>query len=55
MLSALRTPFKCYIQLFMPVELAKSYDPREIEARWAAWWVERRLFQADPHSPRPMF
>jgi len=39
----------------MPEELAKSYEPREIEARWAEWWVKRRLFQADPRSPRPMF
>ena len=39
----------------MPEELAKSYDPRDIEARWAEWWVKRRLFQADPRSSRPMF
>ena len=36
-------------------ELAKQYNPGEIEPRWAREWVEKRLFEADPNSKRPMF
>jgi valyl-tRNA synthetase len=39
----------------MQPELAKSYEPHEIEARWGRWWVEQRLFEADPHSTKPVF
>jgi valyl-tRNA synthetase len=28
----------------MSTELSKSYEPREIEERWARYWVEERLF-----------
>ncbi len=28
----------------MSTELSKSYEPREIEERWARFWVEERLF-----------
>ena len=36
-------------------DIAKAYNPSEIEPRWAQEWVEKRLFQADADSARPMF
>ena len=47
----------------MPHELPKSYEPGEIEKRWAEYWVKEKLFSAPtpaPSSPeegkaRPVF
>jgi valyl-tRNA synthetase len=39
----------------MPRELAKAYDPKQIEARWAEYWVKEQLFRADPTAPGPVF
>jgi valyl-tRNA synthetase len=39
----------------MPRELAKAYDPKQIESRWAECWVKRELFKADPNAPGPVF
>jgi valyl-tRNA synthetase len=38
-------------------ELAKAYDPREVESRWYSWWNERGLFegQDDPSHRREPF
>ncbi len=36
-------------------EIAKAYNPSEIEPRWAREWIEKRLFEADADSDRPMF
>ena len=36
-------------------EIAKQYNPSEIEPRWAREWVEKRLFEAEVTSARPMF
>ena len=36
-------------------EIAKLYNPSEIEPRWAREWVEKRLFEADANSTRPLF
>jgi valyl-tRNA synthetase len=36
-------------------EIAKVYNPSEIEPRWAQEWVEKRLFEADAASSKPMF
>src|SRR5438874_9921612 len=38
-------------------ELPKTYDPREIEARWYPRWMEQRLFHAkdDPQHPENAF
>jgi valyl-tRNA synthetase len=36
-------------------DIAKAYNPSEIEPRWAQEWVEKRLFEADADSTRPMF
>ena len=30
----------------MPREIAKAYDPQQIESRWANYWVKDALFQA---------
>ena len=35
--------------------LAKGYDHRAIEARWAALWESAGLFRADAHSALPTF
>jgi valyl-tRNA synthetase len=46
----------------MPHELPKAYEPGEIEARWAKYWVQEKLFHVEtpaPSSseedPRPVF
>ncbi|HVR71881.1 MAG TPA: valine--tRNA ligase [Vicinamibacteria bacterium] len=36
-------------------ELAKAYDPRDVEARWYAFWEEQGFFRADPGSGKPPF
>ena len=38
-----------------PREIAKAYDPRQIEPRWARAWVEQGLFRADPKAGGPAF
>ncbi len=35
-------------------ELSKTYDPHQVESRWAERWAERP-FVADPHSGKPPF
>jgi valyl-tRNA synthetase len=39
----------------MPREIAKAYEPQQIEPRWAEFWVEEQLFRADVHAPGPVF
>ena len=42
----------------MPHELSKAYEPGAIEARWAEYWVEEKLFAAPAPGPgetRPVF
>jgi len=36
----------------MPHDLPKSYEPSEIEKRWAEFWISEELFQAslEPES-----
>src|SRR5438874_13528459 len=36
-------------------EIAKAYEPRQIEPRWADFWVKEALFKADPNAPGPVF
>jgi valyl-tRNA synthetase len=36
-------------------EIAKAYEPQQIEPRWAEFWVKEELFKADPSSPGPAF
>ena len=36
-------------------EIAKAYNPSEIEPRWAQEWVDKHVFEADADSGRPMF
>jgi valyl-tRNA synthetase len=36
-------------------ELAKAYEPREVEGRWYRSWEEQGFFRADPASDRPPF
>jgi valyl-tRNA synthetase len=33
-------------------ELPKAYDPATVEERWAAYWVEERLFEVKTPSPQ---
>ncbi len=35
--------------------IAKAYEPQQIEARWADFWVEEALFKADANAPGPVF
>jgi valyl-tRNA synthetase len=39
----------------MPREIAKAYEPQEIEQKWAQAWYEQQLFRADPQAPGEMF
>ena len=39
----------------MPREIAKAYEPQQIEPRWAEFWVKEELFKADPNAPGPVF
>ena len=37
------------------MELEKVYEPQLFEPRWAEWWVESRLYAADPSKPGEPF
>ena len=37
------------------MEIKKVYDPGSIEERWYRYWIEKRLFVADPCSDKPPF
>jgi valyl-tRNA synthetase len=39
----------------MSREIAKAYEPQQIEPRWAEYWVKEELFKADPNAPGPVF
>jgi len=39
----------------MAREIPKTYEPQEIEKRWAQQWVEDGLFRADAAAPGPIF
>ena len=36
-------------------ELAKAYEPRDVESRWYPFWEKSGFFTADPTSGRPRF
>src|SRR6266487_3592794 len=36
-------------------ELPKTYDPKSVEPKWYARWIEHRDFEADPRSSKPAF
>ena len=36
-------------------DIAKAYEPERIEGKWAAFWIEKRLFEARPENPPPVF
>jgi valyl-tRNA synthetase len=36
-------------------ELAKRYDPKSVEPKWYARWLEDQNFKADPGSAKPAF
>ena len=37
----------------MPHELPKAYEPGAIEARWAEYWVQEKLFHVETPAPGP--
>ena len=39
----------------MAREIAKAYEPQQIEPRWAEFWVKEALFKADASAPEPVF
>ena len=39
----------------MAREIAKAYEPQQIEPRWAEFWVKEGLFRADVNAPGPVF
>ncbi|HVY47547.1 MAG TPA: class I tRNA ligase family protein, partial [Minicystis sp.] len=38
-------------------ELAKAYDPKDVEARWIQFWLDHGVFAAsdDPGDTRPTY
>src|SRR5213592_2916430 len=36
-------------------ELPKTYDPKSVEPKWYARWIEHRDFEADPRSRKPAY
>src|SRR6266699_3340786 len=36
-------------------ELPKTYDPKSVEPKWYARWIENRDFEANPRSSKPAF
>jgi valyl-tRNA synthetase len=36
-------------------EISKSYEPQAVEAKWYQFWLDRKLFVADPASPKPAY
>jgi valyl-tRNA synthetase len=39
----------------MAREIAKAYEPQQIEPRWAEYWVKEELFKANASAPGPVF
>ena len=39
----------------MAREIAKAYEPQQIEPRWAEFWVKEALFRAEVDAPGPVF
>ena len=39
----------------MAREIAKAYEPQQIEPRWAEFWIQDALFRADSAAPGPVF
>ncbi len=41
----------------MTAELAKAYEPKDVETRWYAHWIEHKVFAAsdDPSDTRPTY
>ncbi len=39
----------------MAREIAKTYEPQQIEPHWAEYWVKEALFRADAKAPGPVF
>ena len=37
------------------MEFEEQYDAATLERRWAKWWVDRKIYQADPAAPAPRF
>src|SRR5256712_2100550 len=36
-------------------ELSKTYDPKSVEPKWYARWIDNRDFEADAKSSKPAF
>ncbi|MBX9603331.1 MAG: valine--tRNA ligase [Bryobacteraceae bacterium] len=37
------------------MQLAKTYEPQQVEPRWARWWIESGIYQADRDAPGDVF
>src|SRR4051812_34714815 len=36
-------------------EIPKAYEPQAVETKWYQFWLENRLFTANPHSSKPPY
>jgi valyl-tRNA synthetase len=36
-------------------EIPKAYEPQSVEEKWYQYWLARKCFAADPHSPKPAY
>ncbi|HET8547288.1 MAG TPA: valine--tRNA ligase, partial [Bryobacteraceae bacterium] len=37
------------------MQIEKVYEPQRFEPRWAQWWIDSGIFEADVHAPGPYF
>jgi valyl-tRNA synthetase len=36
-------------------EIAKAYEPKDVEAKWYQAWLDQNFFRANPASPKPAY
>jgi valyl-tRNA synthetase len=37
------------------MQIEKVYEPQRFEPRWAQWWIDSGIFQANVNAPGPYF
>src|SRR6266481_3333050 len=36
-------------------EIPKAYEPQSVESKWYQFWLDKKLFVANPASPKPAY
>ena len=50
-----KTVMKDFGHLMSNSEMAKQYEPSQVEAHWYEWWQQQGLFRANDESDKPSF